>query len=289
MNGAKATVFDDPYFSVAAVRDPEAPLVEPRGMGTGQAADDGLARAAGENDPAAVDGEVAMPGLSRRDLVRRCREERFGEISAGGDGVELDVVSFRECPPRSFDAARPPGRAQSTRRLDADHDVLPHRVRVEDASDERQVVEVRAPGVVTPAHGDQRAGARGRRELENLVRVSRGGEVQDPALSIVDQARGVGETKVRRERMPVFDTESDDQVLVFAAHEESRLEAVENVPEIAARAKAEKRGVELSRFLPEARDLAGVSPLGVVPRPRRFPRFHRLSRARERHMEKAPQ
>ena len=229
-DGAVAAVFDEPDLSVPAVRDPEPAFVEARGVRTGESARDRLPRSARENDAAAVDGEIAVARFSRPDLVGRCREEGLGEVLPRGDGVELDVVSIEERSFRGVDRARPPGLGEPARRLDAHHQVLPDRVRMEHAADEGQVVEIRAAGVEARTHRDEAARTGDRTELDDLVRVPSRSQVQDSSLAVVDQARGVGKTKKRPVRTSVLHGERDDQVLVLAGHEERRLEPVRGHP-----------------------------------------------------------
>ncbi len=160
------------------------------------------------------------------------------------------MVSVREGLSRSLDTARPPHGGQSTRGFHADDHVLPDRVRVELASDEREIVKVRAARVEPGAHRNQRSRSRGGRELENLIRISGRGEVQDPALVIVDQARRVGEAQKRSERPTLLDGQPHHEVLVLAGHEERRFQPFEDLPEISARPESQEGGVEISRFLP---------------------------------------
>ena len=70
----------------------------------------------------------------------------MAESAPRGDGVQLQMVRMEDRTARRLDAARPPHARIPPVVVEADYDVLAHRVGVQPPPDERQVVEVEVPG-----------------------------------------------------------------------------------------------------------------------------------------------
>ena len=295
---------DDTNLAVAAVVQPKGAGVQPRRVGTGQAACDHLSRGAGKHDAALIDRKVAVGRAPIRDLVRRGGEEARTQARAGRDRVELDVIAGEDRPVGGFDAARPPHPLYAAVLADAHDTVLADGVRVEPRADQGEVVDVEAAGhdhrtnreertiafegwLAVEAHVGAVDQPANRRELKNLVWVAGAGQMNDAPLAIDGQARWVGEPQVRLGSR--LGRDGQHQVLVFTRHEQRDPVLGQDIPPPTFGREAEQAGLSSPRVAPLADDLRRVAPCGVVARPRRGHADWRASQSPFLHSAAAPQ
>ena len=226
-----------------------------------------------------------MAGTTCREPVDRGGEIGAFEIGSGGDGVELQVVGGEDGAGASLDATRPPCTLVSARIIQPHDGVLPDGIRVQRATDERQIVQVERTREEARAHRDERTlgeppdasvrprgQAGGRPEVVDLVRVPRARDVDDSARGISREAGRVGEAHVGDDGTPLPGLHRDQEVLVLARHEESHSELRERLPPRAANDMAKQAVVHVS----------GLAPLTVSRKIRSAPAACKASSCNER-------
>src|SRR5688572_14555602 len=135
-------------------------------MRPGQAAQDGLTGTARVQHTALLDGKARLAGTPPASAIARRREIGRLEIVARGNGIELQVISLQAGAAAAIDTPRPPDRRGATTRSKPDNRVRPHRIAVQRAADEGEVVKVQTTGV--NARGDRNERASDRRLSSNV-------------------------------------------------------------------------------------------------------------------------